>query len=54
MLEMINKIGPVIELTTLFVVIMLSILIVAGWCMQPKKKIQKTTCQKESRKYRWQ
>lgn len=44
MLEMINKIGPVIELTTLFVVIMLSILIVAGICMQPKKKIQKTIC----------
>lgn len=48
MLEMINKIGPVIELTTLFVVIMLSILIVTGWCMQPKKKCRKLLARKRA------
>lgn len=48
MLEMFNKIGPVIELTTLFVVIMLSILIAAGWCMQPKKKYRNLLARKRA------
>ena len=53
MLEKINEYSAAIELTTLFILVMLSILIVTGWCMQPKKEMQKTACQKESRKYRW-
>lgn len=48
MLETINKVGPVIELTTLFILIMFSILIVAGLCMQPQKKYKKLLARKRA------
>lgn len=48
MLEVINKAGTVVELTTLFILIMFSILIVTGWCMQPKKNYRKLFARKRA------
>ena len=48
MLEKINEYSAVIELTTLFILVMLSILIVTGWCMQPEKKYRKLLVRKRA------
>lgn len=48
MLEKINEYSAAIELTTLFILIMLSILIVTGWCMQPKKNYRKLFARKRA------
>lgn len=48
MLETINKMGPIIEPTTLFVLIMFSILIVTALCMQPKNKYKKLLARKRA------
>ena len=48
MLEKINEYSAAIELTTLFILVMLSILIVTGWCMRPKKKYKKLLARKRA------
>lgn len=48
MLEKINEYSAAIELTTLFILVMLSILIVTGWCMQPDKKYRKLLVRKRA------
>lgn len=48
MLEKINEYSAAIELTTLFILVMLSILIVTGWCMQPEKKYRKLLVRKRA------
>ena len=48
MLEKINEYSAAIELTTLFILIMLSILIVTGWCMRPKKEYRNLLARKRS------
>ena len=48
MLEKINEYSAAIELTTLFILVMLSILIVTRWCMQPKKKYRKLLARKRA------
>lgn len=48
MLEKINEYSAAIELTTLFIMVMLSILIVTGWCMQPEKKYRKLLVRKRA------
>lgn len=48
MIEAINKAGAVIELTAIFILIMLSILIVVGMCMRPKMKYKKLFARKRA------
>lgn len=47
MLEKINEYSAAIELTTLFILVMLLILIVTGWCMQPKKNAENCLPERE-------
>ena len=48
MLEKINEYSAAIELTTLFILVMLSILIATGWCMKPEKKYRKLLVKKRA------